>query len=87
MCLRTRALKYQQMSAIASQGIKGKVPPNKRQKVPQVSQRAWTYLGETATPAFTAPPSYQSDKSYVKGKSKSKDGFSPKGKSKGKAKG
>jgi hypothetical protein len=75
------------MSAIASQGIKGKVPQNKRQKVPQVSQRAWTYLGETATPAFTAPPSYQSDKSYVKGKSKSKDGFSPKGKSKGKAKG
>jgi hypothetical protein len=30
--LRTRASNYQQMSAIASQGIKGKGPSNKRQK-------------------------------------------------------
>jgi hypothetical protein len=38
--LRTRALKYQQISAIANQGIKGKRPPSKRQKVYQSSQRA-----------------------------------------------
>jgi hypothetical protein len=85
--LKTRASKYQHLSAMTSQGNKGKGPPNKRQKVHQTSQRAWTYLGETAAPAFTAPPPYQSGKSYGKGKSKSKDGFRSKRKGKGKGKG
>ena len=84
--LRTRASKYQQISAIANQGIKGKGPPPKRQKLYQTSQRAWTYLGDSVTPTFTAPKPYQGGKSYGKGKSKSKDGYHAKGKGKGKSK-
>jgi hypothetical protein len=85
--LKTRASRYQHLSNIASQGNKGKGPPHKRQKVHQTSQRAWTYLGETAAPVFAAPPPYQSGKSYGKGKSKSKDGYRGKGKGKNKGKG
>ena len=85
--LRTRASKYQQISAIANQGIKGKGPPPKRQKLYQTSQRAWTYLGDSVTPTFMTPKPYQGGKSYGKGKSKSKDGYRAKGKGKGKSKG
>ena len=64
--LKTRASKYHHLSNITSQGSKGKSKshPYKRQKVHQTSQRAWTYLGETAAPAFTAPPPYQNGKGY-----------------------
>ncbi len=85
--LRIRALKYQQISAIANQGLKSKGPPNKRQKVYHTSQRAWAYMGETTAPSFASPPPYQGGKTYGKGKSKAKDGYRTKGKGKIKGKG
>ena len=85
--LRTRAGKYKQISAVANQVSQGKGPPLKRQRVYQTSQRAWTYLGESATSSFASPKPHQSGKSFGKGKSKSKDGHRAKGKGKSKGKG